>query len=420
MAEYRTAADVNGLIDELLDTANATTGQSDTNLKSAINHLKEGYGQGGTADPLEGYFDGSLTKITLPTITKIKDRAFFWGNTITDVTMPNVTEIGAYSFANCYNLNLSKLPNRLEKIGEYAFAETGITSLVFPSTLKEIGANAFDMCMSLTSVTFEGTPTSLSLSAFSGCLNDNLFITVPWAKGEVDEGNDQWGASNATIVYKNGEPLPPAEGDSRTWVLKGDTVTSLGAAQIPFTSNGRDYKSMVTWQNPESGEYLLKYSTLPLSDWWGDDYVLEDGTWASNTLSDIVVNYSGLTNEAFKTVTFADDTYKDNATYYTWLQANYTQQGSSGDDSGDSKETITFIVANYQPSTPIIETCTADKGMKWEEWIASDYNSFDWTVGYGYIWDGGGSVLKDPTNGYAQVAASAEIVADREYIWGAE
>lgn len=41
------AIESNALIRDLLAQANETTGQSDTNLMAAVNHLKDGYGQGG-------------------------------------------------------------------------------------------------------------------------------------------------------------------------------------------------------------------------------------------------------------------------------------------------------------------------------------------------------------------------------------
>lgn len=91
-----------------------------------------------------------------------------------------------------------------------------------------------------------------------------------------------------------------------------------------------------------------------------------------------------------------------------------------GSGSG-SVNMMTFTVSDYQGSTPIIIMCVAEQGMTWEEWLSSDYNAYGWyDDGYGCIRDDGGSYLKDPANSYYYVKPSAEIVADREYIWGAE
>ena len=67
-----------------------------------------------------------------------------------------------------------------------------------PSGITSIDDYAFAGCSSLVSLTFEGTPESISYRAFFGC--DNLTtINVPWAEGAV--ANAPWGATNATIHY---------------------------------------------------------------------------------------------------------------------------------------------------------------------------------------------------------------------------
>ena len=57
---------------------------------------------------------------------------------------------------------------------------------------------AFSNCTSLTSITFEGTPSSIATMAFYECSNLKT-INVPWAEGAV--ANAPWGATNATINY---------------------------------------------------------------------------------------------------------------------------------------------------------------------------------------------------------------------------
>lgn len=47
-----TADSVKAKIQDLIDSANATTGQNETDLTAAVNHLKEGFGQGG-----DNYYD---------------------------------------------------------------------------------------------------------------------------------------------------------------------------------------------------------------------------------------------------------------------------------------------------------------------------------------------------------------------------
>ena len=92
------------------------------------------------------------------------------------------------------------LPSNLTFIGTYAFRDcTKLALTSLPSGVTDIGNNAFQGCISLTSITFEGTPTrTISSSAFNSCTN-LLTINVPWAEGAV--ANAPWGATKATINY---------------------------------------------------------------------------------------------------------------------------------------------------------------------------------------------------------------------------
>lgn len=75
---------------------------------------------------------------------------------------------------------------------------TGLTSIVFPSSLTTIGAYAFNNCSNLGNVRFLGTPASIDENTFKGCTNLTT-IKVPWSEGAV--ANAPWGATNATIIY---------------------------------------------------------------------------------------------------------------------------------------------------------------------------------------------------------------------------
>ena len=89
-------------------------------------------------------------------------------------------------------------PASLKTIGNYAFtgAKYNLTTCVFPSGLESIGTSAFGNCSILTSVTFQGTPTSIANNAFPSNVTT---INVPWAEGAV--ANAPWGATKATINY---------------------------------------------------------------------------------------------------------------------------------------------------------------------------------------------------------------------------
>nr|DAH18690.1 MAG TPA: leucine-rich repeat protein [Caudoviricetes sp.] len=144
----------------------------------------------------------NLTSIDLPEgVTVISNFAFENCLKLKTVKLPaSLTEIQQEVFASCYPLALSELPAGLTKIGYRAFyrcSSIGSKLTELPAELISIGGSAFESC-GLKVITFKGTPTTITNSAFSN--NGNLtVINVPWAEGEVSGA--PWGATNATINY---------------------------------------------------------------------------------------------------------------------------------------------------------------------------------------------------------------------------
>ena len=69
------------------------------------------------------------------------------------------------------------IPEGITHIGESAFSASGITSLTLPSTIKEHGYGAFNMCRSLTTVNIPqsvGSIQFISAGGFWQCENIDL------------------------------------------------------------------------------------------------------------------------------------------------------------------------------------------------------------------------------------------------------
>ena len=251
-------------------------------------------------EQLEGFFDNSLTKINLPTITSIKDKAFNSDTRITKVTAPNVTMVGTSAFAqskvatfnapkledigesafssnttfemsafptslrsigrrafyNCSKFAVPELPQTIESIGDHAFygcKRYDITE--FPESLRSIGSNAFNLILG--TITFKGVPEYIATDAFVN--KYNTVINVPWSEGWV--ANAPWGATYATINYDVFEQEVTLQG---AWRFKerfdeGDEV--LGPAKsrddgevrqwyadFEFTSNGKEFLA-IEWDD---------------------------------------------------------------------------------------------------------------------------------------------------------------------------
>jgi hypothetical protein len=118
--------------------------------------------------------------------------------------LPNdITTIGHNAFRECTNLALTSLPESLTSIGDYAFYRcTNLALTSLPAGITNIGTGAFQWCENLKTLTFKGTPQTISQRCFASAYRLET-INVPWSEGAV--ANAPWGATNATINYNYNE-----------------------------------------------------------------------------------------------------------------------------------------------------------------------------------------------------------------------
>lgn len=122
-------------------------------------------------------FDNAgLTSVTIPgTVEHLADYAFQQNANLTECVIEGGVGKVPYSlFANCWSLTNVTLGEGIEEIGDYAFCgPTNISELVLPSTLKRVGAWAFQFA-ALTKLTIPATVTTLGDGAFAY----NNYITM--------------------------------------------------------------------------------------------------------------------------------------------------------------------------------------------------------------------------------------------------
>lgn len=146
------------------------------------------------------------------------------------VIEPGVTGISDDAFSKCENLSGAlSLPDSVARLGEGAFAGSGLTSADLPDGLTEIGRKAFENCESLTSVSLPKNLTEIPRQMFAGCrsLTD---VEIP--DGVTDIGQDAFYACSFETIAIPNSVTSIGGGAFSLCRLKSltlpDSVTSIG------------------------------------------------------------------------------------------------------------------------------------------------------------------------------------------------
>lgn len=141
---------------ELDDGTVAVTSYTGPDTELTIPNTLDGKTVTLVGDPgADGSFSGeNFTSVTIPDgVTEIAGGAFSNCKSLTKVTLSNnVKYIDFKAFYGCNSLKEIALPSTLETIGERAFADTGLVSVVIPQKVTYIGPEAFAGCSNLTKV----------------------------------------------------------------------------------------------------------------------------------------------------------------------------------------------------------------------------------------------------------------------------
>ena len=86
------------------------------------------------------------------------------------IEFPSTLKEIFYSFTHCKNLSTVNIPEGVSSLGNYSFAGCEkLSKINLPSTLTEVGWGAFQDCVSLTSVTLPANTSLVDTEAFAGC-----------------------------------------------------------------------------------------------------------------------------------------------------------------------------------------------------------------------------------------------------------
>lgn len=120
----------------------------------------------------------NLKTLTLPeSLTTLGNSAFRYNQTLKKVEIPSkVTEIPLCCFVLCSLLESVTIPEGVTIVGPYAFSGGSLKTLTLPSTVKEIGNNAFHCPKSI--ICNAATPPTLGDDAFYGSITPEVKVPL--------------------------------------------------------------------------------------------------------------------------------------------------------------------------------------------------------------------------------------------------
>jgi len=185
----------------------------------------------------------SITSITIPSnVEYIGYGAFEYCDALTSITFEvgsSLTEIDDWAFYSCDNLTSIELPNGLERIGRYAFGETGLISIEIPQSVTEIDDYAFYSCSSLENLTIQSNSelirigsdaffgngiTCLYLPSSVSSISGSSFANNDITDITVNDNNETY-SSNGNCIIRNSDNVLILGCNESTIP---DNVTSIG------------------------------------------------------------------------------------------------------------------------------------------------------------------------------------------------
>lgn len=139
--------------------------------KAIIEEIPNDFSQSG------GMGLGLLQEVKLPEVNRIGVNAFSYCGKLKSVILPKVNTIGANAFAHCGFVDFS-IPEGVTEIGDYAFSQCeNLRSIVIPSSVTEISNGCFYGCENLSSVTIPSSVHRIGESAF--CQTNITSVILP-------------------------------------------------------------------------------------------------------------------------------------------------------------------------------------------------------------------------------------------------
>ncbi len=265
---------------KLTDSTVCITGYSGTATNLVIPSKLDGYTVTEYSAKLRDSTIDALESVTFPdTVTKISG-TINWAYKLKSAKLPkNLKIIPAKMFSNCRQLKELTLPEKLRKIGAYAFLYTNVkkidlpdtltyignsafkgsalTELKLPESLRRINAEAFKYCDKITELVIPDGVRTIERAAFSGLgiksvkigkdvktIKPKVFINNTNLESiEVDENNPYYCSVDGVLYTKDMKTLVqyPQNKSGESFTVP-ESVTRIGACAFTYAANLKEVK----------------------------------------------------------------------------------------------------------------------------------------------------------------------------------
>ncbi len=296
----------------------------------------------------------TATSLTAPAgMTAILPGAFAGNTAITSANLSaatGLTEIPASAFAGCTALKTVVLPSGVTTIGDGAFEGCTALATLSASGVETIGANAFRGCAALKT---QPTGTAIGDYAFA----QSGLTSVSLASATLGEGVCYGCASLASATFP--ENLPDATfGGCTALAIDPSGLSSIGAAAlagVPFTE--------VTFAASEMGDYAVAADTA-----WEAWTLTWAGTAATNATT--FLGRGEAPGEGLALGAIADQTYTGAAiepeldvTFDGVAVTGYTAFFAGNTDVGTATVTVAYGDATVTGAFAIVAADIADAAL---------------------------------------------------------
>ena len=122
-------------------------------------------------------------------ITRVPGKAYSGSMRLTKVILGSKVKIlGEEAFSGCYQLKEINFPDSLKQIGKYCFYGTALTNVLLPDNVIDVFEGAFKQCAQLTSIRFSSAQPEIAEYV---CAGDRLLekVIIPIGNADVIRSN---------------------------------------------------------------------------------------------------------------------------------------------------------------------------------------------------------------------------------------